>query len=63
MYVPDGQGRHVLVLHAGSEPRLLMAADLGVQRVGGVAVDERLLAVADRLVGQVQVLMLEGAPK
>lgn len=62
LYAHDHLGRQLQVLMSGAEPRVLTAEELGVQHIGGVAVDDRLLAVSDRLLGQVQVLTLrEGA--
>ena len=59
VFAPDLQGRHLLVLRAGAQALVLSAAELGVQQIGGVAVDDRYLAVSDRLVGQVQLLLLQ----
>lgn len=48
---------------SGSEPALRLSnADLGVQQLGGFAIDDDLLAVSDRLVGQVLVHRL-GRPR
>ncbi|MFO1327731.1 MAG: hypothetical protein U1F56_10270 [Rubrivivax sp.] len=55
----DGLGRHLLVLSGGVAPRRVGADELGVQHIGGFALDERYLAVSDRLVGQVQVLTVK----
>lgn len=52
-WVLDGQGRSLTLLASGQAPVVRSAADLGVQLIGGVAVDDRSLAVSDRLVGQV----------
>lgn len=58
VFVLDGQGRQVTVLHGDAPPRVLTAHDLGVQVIGGLAVDDRHLAVSDRVAGQVQILLL-----
>ncbi len=52
-WVLDSQGRSVSVLATGQAPVQHTASDLGVQQIGGLAVDDRSLAVSDRLVGQV----------
>lgn len=52
-WVLDVQGRSLTLLASGQPPQVRSAADLGVQQIGGVAVDDRSLAVSDRLVGQV----------
>ncbi len=52
-WVLDGQGRSLTLLASGRAPEVRTAAELGVQLIGGVAVDDRSLAVSDRLVGQV----------
>ena len=62
VFVLDDAGQRVTVLRSGAEPRVLTAAELGVQQIGGIAVDERQLAVSDRLAGQVQILTLAAEP-
>jgi hypothetical protein len=52
-WVLDAQGRSLTLLASGQPPQVRSASDLGVQHIGGVAVDDRSLAVSDRLVGQV----------
>lgn len=59
IFVADAQGRHLLVLTPGGEPRLLPAVELGVQQIGGMALDDRTLALSDRLVGQVVLYTLQ----
>jgi hypothetical protein len=63
-FLLDVAGRSITVLQLGREPRMLTAAALGAQQIGGLAVDERHLALSDRLAGQVQIVTLagEGAP-
>ena len=64
-WVLDAQGRSVTMLASGQAPQVRSAADLGVQQIGGLAVDDRSLAVSDRLVGQVLIHPLpepKGAP-
>ena len=53
VWVLDGAGRSVTRLAAGRPTVTLSAEDLGAQQLGGLAVDERSLAVSDRLLGQV----------
>lgn len=62
--VIDAQDRAVKLLAPGRAARVFDAAALRVQQIGGIAIDERLLAVSDRLTGQVviHVLGAEGRP-
>jgi len=53
VFVLDAQDRAVKLLSAGRAAQVFDAAALRVQQIGGIAVDERLLAVSDRLTGQV----------
>ncbi|MFZ2652977.1 MAG: hypothetical protein WA210_22990, partial [Burkholderiaceae bacterium] len=53
VFVHDAQGGTVKVLRAGQPTQVFDAARLRVQVIGGIAVDERFLAVSDRLTGQV----------
>jgi hypothetical protein len=64
VYVHDAQDASVKRLESGSPVRRWTAADLGVQRIGGLAVDGLMLAVSDMLGGQVQLLSFahEAAP-
>lgn len=55
VYVVDAQRGAVVLLRAGRPAGVFDAAALGVRQVGGIAVDDRFLAVADRLTGQVVV--------
>lgn len=57
VFVADAQGPVLHVLD-GAAALTLDAAALRVQQIGGIAVDERTLAVADRLLGQVQLFTL-----
>ncbi len=52
-FVVDQAGRQLVCLQAGQPARRLPAADLGVQQIGGLAIDERQLVLSDRLAGQV----------
>lgn len=63
VFVLDAFGRSVTVLRSGAAPRVLQAAELGVQQIGGLAVDEGFLAVSDRLAGQVQIHTLAPEPR
>lgn len=53
VFVVDAQDRAVKLLSPGRTTQVFDAALLRVQVIGGIAVDERFLAVADRLSGQV----------
>lgn len=57
VFVVDAQGPALHVLNSAT-PASFDAAALRVQQIGGLAVDERTLAVADRLLGQVQLFSL-----
>lgn len=60
-FVADAQGPALHVLNT-AEPATLADEALRVQQIGGLAVDERTLAVADRLLGQVQLFTLRAEP-
>ena len=64
IFLLDAGGRSIGLLQAGREARVLDAAALGAQQIGGLAIDERHLAVSDRLTGQVLIVTLaaESAP-
>lgn len=53
VFVVDQGGRTLVCLHGDLPPRRLGPAELGVQQIGGLAIDDRLLALTDRLAGQV----------
>ena len=53
VFVVDAQDRSVKLLAAGRPAQVFDAAALRVQAIGGIAIDERLLAVSDRQTGQV----------
>jgi hypothetical protein len=53
VFVVEASGQSLVVLAPGEPPRRFEARELGVVQVGGIAVDERLLAVADRVGGTV----------
>jgi hypothetical protein len=52
-WVLDASGRSLVMLASGQPPVVRQAADLGAQLIGGVAVDDRSLAVSDRVAGLV----------
>lgn len=56
VFVIDAQDRAVKVLRDGAGPTVLDAATLGVQRIGGIAVDGTRLAVSDSVAGQVVIV-------
>jgi hypothetical protein len=58
IYVVDAGQRTLVVLHEGMPARRFDAASLGLQRIGGVAVDERVLALSDSQLGQVHLFLL-----
>jgi hypothetical protein len=53
VFVLDAQDRAVKLLRPGRTTLVFSAGQLRVQAIGGIAVDERFLAVTDRLSGQV----------
>lgn len=56
VYVHEGQDHSLKRLEPGGPTRRWSAAELGLQRIGGLAVDGLVLAVSDPLAGQVQLL-------
>lgn len=60
VFVHDAQDRAVKLLRPGRPAQVFDAVALGVQQIGAIAVDERFLAVADRLSGQVVVYEQRG---
>lgn len=58
IFVVDGGQRALIVLREGTPARRFDAAALGLQRIGGVAVDERVLALSDPLLGQVALFLI-----
>ena len=60
VFVHDAQDNTVKLLRAGAPAQVFDAARLRVQVIGAIAVDERALAVADRLSGQVVIHPLLG---
>lgn len=58
VFVADRAGSVLVVLREGQPARRIDAAALDLQRIGGVAVDERVLALADPLRGQVVLFTL-----
>ncbi len=57
VFVADAQGPALHVLNT-ARPESVAAEALRVQQIGALAVDERTLALADRLLGQVQLFTL-----
>jgi DNA-binding beta-propeller fold protein YncE len=53
VFVLDAQDNSVKLLRAGAAALVFDATRLRVQAIGGIAVDERTLAVSDRVGGQV----------
>jgi hypothetical protein len=58
IFVVDGGGRALVVLRDGVPPRRFTAAEFGLQRIGGIAIDERTLALSDTQLGQVALLLI-----
>lgn len=59
--VVDAQDRSVKLLVPGQPAQSFSAESLRVQQIGGIALDERLLAVSDRAAGAVVIVRLEAA--
>lgn len=57
-FVVDSGQRALVVLREGAPARRFDAAALGLQRIGGIAVDERVLALSDPLLGQVALFLI-----
>lgn len=53
VFVVDRDGLALVCLQAGAPARHLGVAALGVRQIGGLAIDDRQLALADRVQGQV----------
>jgi hypothetical protein len=64
VFVVDAADRAVKMLAPGRDTQAFGAEALGVQQIGGIAVDERFLAVSDRVGGAVVIhqLAVEGRP-
>jgi len=64
VFVHDAQSNAILCLRSGRAAERLGTTRLGVQRIAGLAVDDRWLAVADGVTAQVALLQLsrEAAP-
>lgn len=60
VFVLDAADRAVKLLVPGREAQVFGAEALGVQQIGGIAVDERFLAVSDRVGGAVVIHQLAG---
>ena len=62
VFVVESSSRSLRVLRPAAPSIVLSAEQLGVQQIGGIAIDESFLAVADRLVGQVVIHQLGAGP-
>lgn len=62
VFVVDAQDRAIKLLRPGRPAQVFDAAQLRVQMIGGIAVDEQFLAVTDRLTGQVVIHSLREGP-
>jgi hypothetical protein len=63
VFVFDAQDRAIKRLSLGQPSQLFDASQLGVQQIGGVAIDEQFLAVADSLVGQIVIHVMRDSQK
>lgn len=61
VWVLEAGGRSVVLLASGQPPLQRSAAELGAQLIGGMAMDDRSLALSDRLVGEVLIRPLPAA--
>jgi hypothetical protein len=62
LFVLDAQDQGLHLFTPGAAPQFFTAAQLRVQRVGAFALDDGMLAVADRLTGQVVLHRLQRLP-
>lgn len=60
VFVLDAAGRAVKLLVPGRETQSFSAEAMRVQQIGGIAVDERFLAVSDRVTGAVVIQQIVG---
>lgn len=60
VFVVDAADRAVKLLVPGREAQVFGAEALGVQQIGGIAVDERFLAISDRVTGTVVIHQIVG---
>ncbi|MDH4061392.1 MAG: hypothetical protein OEU94_11330, partial [Aquincola sp.] len=58
IFVVDNAQRTLVVLREGAATHRFEAATLGLQRIGGIALDERVLALSDPLLGQVALFLV-----
>ncbi len=58
VFVVDAAERALVVLRESQPARRFSAAELGLQRIGGIALDERTLALSDTLLGQVALFLI-----
>jgi hypothetical protein len=58
VFVVDAAERALVVLREGQPARRFSAEELGLQRIGGIALDERTLALSDTLLGQVALFLI-----
>jgi hypothetical protein len=59
IFVHDEQDRAIKLFSLGRPSQIFKAVQLQVLQIGGIAIDERLLAVADRLTGQVMLFVVQ----
>lgn len=62
VFVVESDLRWLRVLRPAAPSIVLSAEQLGVQQIGGIAIDDSFLAVADRLAGQVVIHQLGAGP-
>jgi hypothetical protein len=58
VFVIDRAQQSLVLLREGAAAQRFEARDLGVQRIGGIAIDERVLALSDPLLGQVATFLI-----
>jgi hypothetical protein len=58
VFVVDAAQQSLVLLREGAPAQRFGAADLRMQRIGGIAIDERVLALSDALLGQVATFLI-----
>jgi hypothetical protein len=61
VFVVDGPSSALVVLREGEAPQRFTADQLNLRRIAAIAIDERTLAVADPLLGQVALFLIAPA--
>lgn len=58
VFVVDGAQQSLVLLREGAAAERFTARDLRLQRIGGIAIDERVLALSDNVLGQVATFLI-----